>query len=347
MLRNQLAPDEPSARRLDSAFPAGQVGRQHYYGACSWTDGTLVNVGTFYPGNARTAADRLVHCQPVSDRRSGRDLLCAAVGTQRASLGRENRARLLFNIKVFGLFTHHPVAVERLPAAVKELLPDAMAEKSRVYLRDIPEEAEKLIWEMQAQALAPLAAAGKLGCMLFQFPHWFTPGRAHIRYLEQLRDRTEWPIAVEFRGGGWMTDNYRAGTLALLEKLGLAYVVVDEPQGFRSSTPPVVAATSPLAILRFHGHNAETYEKPNISAAERFRYLYTEDELKGWVNPIRRLADSTDRACGTGVPPPFERLFFAVPSGVTARRGSSVPSRSCPPRTPRGAWPPPFRWHWR
>jgi uncharacterized protein YecE (DUF72 family) len=140
-----------------------------------------------------------------------------------------------------------------------------------------------------------------------------------------------------------MTDNYRAGTLALLEKLGLAYVVVDEPQGFRSSTPPVVAATSPLAILRFHGHNAETYEKPNISAAERFRYLYTEDELKGWVNPIRRLADSTDRACGTGVPPPFERLFFAVPSGVTARRGSSVPSRSCPPRTPRGAWPHPFR----
>ncbi len=87
-----------------------------------------------------------------------------------------------------------------------------------------------------------------------------------------------------------MTDNYRARTLSLLEKLGMAYVVVDEPQGFRSSTPPVIAATSPLAIVRFHGHNAENYEKPNISAAERFRYLYTEEELKGWVDPIRRLA---------------------------------------------------------
>ena len=76
--------------------------------------------------------------------------------------------------------------------------------------------------------------------------------------------------------------------MALLEKLGLAYVVVDEPQGFRSSTPPVVAATSPLAVVRFHGHNAETYEKPNISAAERFRYLYTEEELKGWVDPDPR-----------------------------------------------------------
>jgi hypothetical protein len=29
----------------------------------------------------------------------------------------------LFNIEAFGLFTHHPVVVERLPAAVKELLP--------------------------------------------------------------------------------------------------------------------------------------------------------------------------------------------------------------------------------
>jgi uncharacterized protein YecE (DUF72 family) len=178
---------------------------------------------------------------------------------------------------------------------VKELLPGSVAEKNRVYLRDLRAEVEKLVWEMQTQALAPLAAAGKLGCMLFQFPHWFTARRDNIDYLQRLRERTAWPIAVEFRGGGWMTDNYRARTLSLLEKLGMAYVVVDEPQGFPSSTPPLVASTSPLAIVRFHGHNAETYEKPNISAAERFRYLYTEEELKGWVDPIRRLVEQADR----------------------------------------------------
>ena len=54
-------------------------------------------------------------------------------------------------------------------------------------------------------------------------------------------------------------------------------------------------STSPLAVIRFHGQNAETYEKPNISAAERFRYLYTEEELKGWVDPIRHLAEQADR----------------------------------------------------
>ena len=272
--------------------PVGNI----YYGACSWTDRTLIDAGTFYPVNARTAADRLAHYAsqfPIVEV----DATYYALPSERnASLWIDRTPPgFVFNIKAFGLFTHHPVVVERLPVAVKELLPATVADKTRIYLSDVPEDVEKLIWEMQAQALAPLVEEGKLGCVLFQFPHWFTARRAHIRYLEQLRDRSGWPLAVEFRGGGWMTDNYRAETLALLEKLRLAYVVVDEPQGFRSSTRPVVAATSPLAVVRFHGHNAETYEKPNISAAERFRYLYTEEELKGWVAPIRGLAEQADR----------------------------------------------------
>jgi hypothetical protein len=35
----------------------------------------------------------------------------------------------------------------------------------------------------------------------------------------------------------------------------------------------------------------EKLEKPNITAAERFRYLYSEDELRGWIGPIRALAE--------------------------------------------------------
>ncbi len=80
-------------------------------------------------------------------------------------------------------------------------------------------------------------------------------------------------------------------TIALLAELGLAYVVVDEPQGFKTSVPPVVAATSPsLSMIRFHGHNTETWEKPGLTAAERFRYLYSEDELEKWVEPAKELA---------------------------------------------------------
>jgi uncharacterized protein YecE (DUF72 family) len=39
----------------------------------------------------------------------------------------------VFNINAFGLFTHHRVVLERLPAVAKELLPAAMAGKSCVY----------------------------------------------------------------------------------------------------------------------------------------------------------------------------------------------------------------------
>ena len=38
----------------------------------------------------------------------------------------------VLNIKAFGLFTHHPVVVDGLPAAVKERLPAAVAEKTRI-----------------------------------------------------------------------------------------------------------------------------------------------------------------------------------------------------------------------
>lgn len=280
-------------RSIELGQPIGNI----YYGTCGWTDRMLINAGAFYPKEVRTAADRLAFYAsqfPIVE-----------VDSTYYALPSERNAQLwvartppafLFNIKAFGLFTHHPVEVKRLPSAIKALLPASIAEeKSRVYLRDVPEELRTLAWEMQMQALAPLVAAGKLGCMLFQFPPWFTARRGHVAYLKRLRERSDWPIAVEFRGGGWMTENYRAQTLSLLEELGFAYVVVDEPQGFPSSTPPVVASTSPLAVVRFHGQNAETYGKPNMSVAERFRYLYTEDELKSWAAPIRNLAEHAEQ----------------------------------------------------
>ena len=73
----------------------------------------------------------------------------------------------------------------------------------------------------------------------------------------------------------------------------MAFVVVERAAGFRLSTPPVVDDSA-----RRHpstAHNAERTRSRNISAAERFRYLNTEEELKGWVAPIHRLAEQADR----------------------------------------------------
>jgi uncharacterized protein YecE (DUF72 family) len=56
--------------------------------------------------------------------------------------------------------------------------------------------------------------------------------------------------------------------------------------------PPVAAVTNPeLAIVRFHGRNAENWKKPGLTAAERFDYSYSKRELEEWLPKIREMAE--------------------------------------------------------
>ena len=87
-----------------------------------------------------------------------------------------------------------------------------------------------------------------------------------------------------------MEERNRDETLAFLRDNGLSYVAVDGPQGFPSSIPPVDAVTAPLAVVRFHGRNAENWKKKGITAAERFDYRYSKQELLDWVPRIREVA---------------------------------------------------------
>ena len=277
---------------LIPARPIGNI----YCGTCSWTDRTLIESGSFYPADIRSPKARLRYYAQVFPIVEVDATYYARPSEQNTRLWVERTPPgFVFNIKAFGLLTQHPIDPRRLPEVVRERLPRDVVEKSRLYHGSVPADVRELIWSMHIEALRPLAEAGKLGCMLFQFPPWFRKNRASVDYLRELRECLPWPIAVEFRGGGWMEAERQSRTLKLLEDLGLAYVSVDEPQGFPSSTPPVVACTAELAMLRLHGHNAETWEKPNITAAERFRYLYTEDELRGWVGPARALAEQAEQ----------------------------------------------------
>jgi len=60
--------------------------------------------------------------------------------------------------------------------------------------------------------------------------------------------------------------------------------------------PTVLGLTSPTAYVRFHGRNAETWNKRGGSAAERFDYLYPREELQEWVDPLRELAGQAEQA---------------------------------------------------
>ncbi len=265
-------------------------------GSCSWTDPSLIACGHFYPPGACTAETRLryyaqqfpivevdsTYYAPPSERNS---LLWAA----RTPPG------FVFDVKVHALLTGHPARVDLLPIWVRDALPASAAGKRHVYRDDLDDETVERVWELHRTALAPLATAGKLGALLFQFPPWFIRSRRGEAYLRSIPERlpADWSAAVEFRGGGWMTDEAAAHTLRVLEESGLAYVSVDEPQCFSSSTPAVVAATAPLAVVRLHGRNAETWNAKTAAASERFKYLYNDAELEAWVPKVRELARQT------------------------------------------------------
>jgi uncharacterized protein YecE (DUF72 family) len=74
-------------------------------------------------------------------------------------------------------------------------------------------------------------------------------------------------------------------------------VVVDAPKTeAKNLVPTVLAVTGPVAYVRFHGRNADTWNKRGGSAAERFDYLYSEEELREWVPPLRKLAEEARSA---------------------------------------------------
>ena len=77
----------------------------------------------------------------------------------------------------------------------------------------------------------------------------------------------------------------------------MSLVVVDAPKVEAKNVPPtLLALTSSTLYVRFHGRNAETWNVRGRSAAERFDYLYSEDELKELIEPLRELAGQAENA---------------------------------------------------
>lgn len=263
-------------------------------GTCSWADKTLVESG-WYPPEARSAEDRL--------RYYARHFPVVEVDSTYYGLPSERVAALwaertppdfTFDIKAYALFTHHPAAVASLPKDAREELPPALQQKRNVYYKDLPDDLRDELWQRFARALLPLDSAGKLGIVLLQFPPWFLPGRQAREHILVARERLgQYPLAVEFRNSLWLSERNGESTLAFLAEHGIAYVCVDEPQGFHNSVPPITAVTAPLSLVRLHGRNAEMWTRKGIGAAERFDYLYREEELAEWVPRVRELARSS------------------------------------------------------
>lgn len=264
-------------------------------GTCSWTDQTLIECGRFYPDWARSAEARLQYYAsqfPVVEV----DSTYYALPNERTSGLWVNRTgdNFVFDIKAFRLFTQHPTPLTSLPKDIREALPSDLKQKANIYSRDLPEELTDELWRRFERALLPLESAGKLGVVLFQFPPWFYPGNEQREYILSCKEKLQqYRIAIEFRHNSWVNEKNVERTLNFLRENDLPYVCVDEPQGFRSSMPPLAEATSDIGLIRFHGRNRETWEKKGATVAERFNYLYSEEELREWVLRIKELASKT------------------------------------------------------
>jgi uncharacterized protein YecE (DUF72 family) len=188
------------------------------------------------------------------------------------------------------MLTGHPTLVKSIPKVFREELPTAILEKAREKV--FPKEVVEAAFDMFASALRPLKDAGKLGCLLFQFPPWFVPSTKSYAWLELVREKLpRHHLAVEFRNRGWITPPEQERAVAFLKDHNISFVVVDAPWVKGWEGP--VAVTAGIAYFRFHGRNRENWFKKGVETVERYRYEYNAEELRNWTGKVAQASHET------------------------------------------------------
>jgi len=272
------------------AAPLKVQGATVRVGTCSWADPTLVKQTSWYPKRTMSAAQRLAYyaskfCVVEVDSTYYRPLSpqVARSWAERAPKG------FCFDVKAYGLLTGHPVGASTLWPDIRATLANKEATKERVYAHHLPSDAVEESWARFVGSLGPLQQTGCLGAVLFQYPPWFVPNRANREELARLPERCRGlQTCVELRSPKWYEPKELERTLELMRGLGLAWVIVDAPRS--SGLPSVLETTSDLAVVRFHGRNDSTWRAQSATAAERFRYLYSEGELSQWATKALQVA---------------------------------------------------------
>lgn len=271
------------------------AGSRVLVGTCSWTDATLVKETDWYPKKSMTAAERLAYYAsrfPIVEVDS--TYYFPPTPELSETWAERTPDGFTMNVKAWSLLTGHPTFPNSLWEDMQSAVPTEHRDKRRLYAHYLADDVLDEAFDRFRHSLLPLQRAGRLGAVLLQYPRWFGPKAENRQILRDTVARLAGlRLCVEFRHARWLEGGDCERTLELLEELGVSFVCVDEPAGFPSSMPPVVAVTSDLAVVRFHGRNTATWEDPEIqTAAERFRYRYDTEELREWLPRIGELASS-------------------------------------------------------
>ncbi|MFY9906048.1 MAG: DUF72 domain-containing protein, partial [Terriglobales bacterium] len=176
----------------------------------------------------------------------------------------------LFTAKLHRSFTHSPLAVME-PTSAASIRPN--------------DEDERLARE----GLDSLAAEGKLGALLIQFPVSFKNTSLNREYLEQLlRQFIEYPRVIEVRHESWNN----AETIDEFMRHDVGFCNIDQPRLGRS-LGPTEHVTSGVGYVRLHGRNYEHWFDSGFDSDnrnDRYNYLYKPAELEKWKEKIEAIA---------------------------------------------------------
>ncbi len=174
--------------------------------------------------------------------------------------------QFMFTAKLNKAFTHSPIAVVESTSAAT-IRPH--------------EDDEKLAKD----GLDAIAGMNMLGALLAQFPISFKNTNENRDYLETVIDRFKaYPLVVEVRHSSWNND----GTLRYFIRKGVAFCNIDQPR-LGLSIGPTEHVTSQIGYVRLHGRNYDKWFDCD-TRDDRYNYLYTEPELKGWKQHIDSIA---------------------------------------------------------
>jgi uncharacterized protein YecE (DUF72 family) len=296
------------ARKIPKTEGVLPVPVEFRVGSASWTDPTLTNSDLFYPPSVRSAEERL--------RFYAEQFNTVEVDSTYYALPAERNAKVwtertpdgfVFNIKPFALITQHPAEMSRLPNQLREMVP--AAERGDRQLTRPSKEVVDMAFQMFWSAIALLRESGKLGMVGLPVPAVFHSKACQPRLpREPSRTATGASIAIEFRHPSWVRDKARRNeSMNFLRSHGLYYASIDASED-NSIVPSFIEATGDQVYVRFHGKNRENWFKRNITAAERFKYLYSERELQSLGTP--RSHAFVERLIGTVRREYLDRTLF-------------------------------------
>ena len=186
-------------------------------------------------------------------------------------MARAVNPHFMFTAKLNRAFTHSPIAV----------IESTSADTIRAN-----EEDERLAKE----GLESVAMESMLGAVLAQFPISFKNTNANREYLDRvIRKFKNFPLVVEVRHNSWTNE----GTLRYFAEEGVAFCNIDQPK-LGNAVTPSEHVTAPLAYVRLHGRNYDQWFDSD-SRNDRYNYLYSETELRGWKTRIDAIAEKAQK----------------------------------------------------